>query len=136
MIVSTEWVAEHLDDPGLVVAESDEDVLLYETGHIPGAVKIDWHTDEQDQVRRDFIDKAGFERLMSARGIADDTTVVFYGDRNNWYATYTFWLFTLYGHQNMKVLDGGRAKWQAEGRDLVKEVPHYAPTTYHARDAN
>jgi thiosulfate/3-mercaptopyruvate sulfurtransferase len=136
VVVSTTWLAEHLHDPKIRIVESDEDVLLYETGHIPGAVKIDWHTDEQDQVRRDFIDKAGFERLMSARGIAGDTTVVFYGDRNNWYATYTFWLFTLYGHQHLKVLDGGRAKWQAEGRDMVKVVPRFAPTTYHAREAN
>jgi thiosulfate/3-mercaptopyruvate sulfurtransferase len=89
-------VAQHLNDPHVRIVESDEDVLLYETGHIPGAVKIDWHTDEQDQVKRDFIDKAGFERLMSSRGIANDTTVVFYGDKNNWYACYTFWLFKLY----------------------------------------
>jgi thiosulfate/3-mercaptopyruvate sulfurtransferase len=93
---TTDWVAQHLNDPHVRIVESDEDVLLYETGHIPGAVKIDWHTDEQDQVKRDFIDKAGFERLMSSRGIANDTTVVFYGDKNNWYACYTFWLFKLY----------------------------------------
>ena len=134
VLVSTEWLAEHLNDPTIRIVESDEDVLLYETGHIPGAVKIDWHTDEQDQVRRDFIDKAGFERLLSSRGIANDTTVIFYGDRNNWYATYTFWLFTLYGHQRLKVLNGGRAKWEAEGRPLVKDVPSYPATNYSAQE--
>ena len=136
VVVSTEWLAEHLNDPKVRIVESDEDVLLYEQGHIPGAVKIDWHVDEQDQVRRDFIDKTGFERLMSSRGIANDTTVVLYGDRNNWYATYTFWLFTLYGHKHLKVLNGGRAKWQEEGRPLVKEVPSYPATSYTAQPAN
>ena len=134
-LVSTEWVAEHLNDPAVRLVESDEDVLLYETaGHIPGAVKIDWHTDEQDQVRRDFIDKAGFERLMASRGIANDTTVVFYGDKNNWYATYTFWLFKLYGHQDARIMDGGRAKWQAEGRSFVRDVPSLPTTTYTAQE--
>jgi thiosulfate/3-mercaptopyruvate sulfurtransferase len=136
VVVSTEWLAEHLNDPKVRIVESDEDVLLYETGHIPGAVKIDWHTDEQDQLRRDFIDKAGFERLMASRGIANDTTVVLYGDRNNWYATYTFWLFRLYGHQDVRVLNGGRAKWEAEGRALVKEVPSYSATSYSAAEPN
>jgi thiosulfate/3-mercaptopyruvate sulfurtransferase len=136
VLVSTAWLAEHLNDPTIRIVESDEDVLLYETGHIPGAVKIDWHTDEQDQIRRDFIDRSGFERLMSARGIGNDTTVIFYGDRNNWYATYTFWLFTLYGHSKLKVLDGGRAKWQAEGRSMVKDVPSYPSTSYSATEAN
>jgi thiosulfate/3-mercaptopyruvate sulfurtransferase len=132
VVVSTEWLAAHLSDPKVRVVESDEDVLLYETGHIPGAVKIDWHTDEQDQLRRDFVDRAGFERLASSRGIANDTTVVFYGDRNNWYATYTFWLFRLYGHKDLRVLNGGRAKWEAEGRPLVKEVSSYPATKYTA----
>ena len=136
VLVSTEWVAQHLNDPNVRIVESDEDVLLYEVGHIPGAVKIDWHEDEQDQVRRDFVDKAGFERLMASRGIANDTTVVFYGDRNNWYATYTFWLFRLYGHQNLKVMDGGRAKWEAEARPLVKDVSSYPATTYTAQEPN
>jgi thiosulfate/3-mercaptopyruvate sulfurtransferase len=134
VVVSTEWLAEHLNDPTVRIVESDEDVLLYETGHIPGAVKIDWHTDEQDQLRRDFVDRAGFERLAASRGIANDTTVVFYGDRNNWYATYTFWLFRLYGHTDLRVLNGGRAKWEAEGRPLVKEVPSYPATTYTATE--
>ncbi len=123
VLVSTNWLADHLNDPNLRIVESDEDVLLYEGGHIPGAVKIDWHEDEQDPVRRDFVDRAGFERLAASRGISNDTTVIFYGDRNNWYATYTFWLFRMFGHQNLKVLNGGRAKWQAEGRPVTKEVP-------------
>src|SRR5436189_4011307 len=106
MIVSTEWVAQHLDDHGLVVAESDEDVLLYETGHIPGAVKLDWHEDQQDPVVRDFVNKEQFEQLMASRGIANDTTVVFYGDRNNWYAAYTYWLFKMYGHQDCRIMNG------------------------------
>jgi thiosulfate/3-mercaptopyruvate sulfurtransferase len=131
-LVTTEWVAAHLDDPQVRLVESDEDVLLYETGHVPGAVKIDWHIDQQDPLRRDFVDRAGFERLMSSRGIADDTTVVFYGDKNNWYACYTFWLFKLYGHQDCRIMNGGRAKWAAEGRPFVTDVPAYAPTSYSA----
>ncbi len=136
VIVSTDWLAEHLNDPNLRIVESDEDVLLYEGGHIPGAVKIDWHEDEQDPVRRDFVDRAGFERLAASRGISNDTTVILYGDRNNWYATYTFWLFRLFGHQNLKVLDGGRAKWQAEGKPLTKETPKYPASSYSAKEAN
>ncbi|MDQ2828978.1 MAG: sulfurtransferase [Chloroflexota bacterium] len=135
-LVSTDWAAEHLNDPKVRLVESDEDVLLYELGHIPGAVKIDWHTDEQDQVRRDFVDKEQFEQLMSSRGIANDTTVVFYGDKNNWYAAYTFWLFKMYGHQDVRILNGGRAKWQAEGRPLVKDVVSYPATQYTAKDAD
>ena len=134
VLVSTEWLSEHLTDPNVRIVESDEDVLLYETGHIPGAVKIDWHADEQDQLRRDFVDKAGFERLLSSRGIANDTVVVFYGDRNNWYATYTFWLFKLYGHQHLRILNGGRSKWEAEARPYTREVPEYASTTYTAKE--
>jgi thiosulfate/3-mercaptopyruvate sulfurtransferase len=136
VLVSTEWVAAHLDDPNVRIVESDEDVLLYETGHIPGAVKIDWHTDEQDQVRRDFVNKEQFEQLMANRGIANDTTVVFYGDKNNWYACYTFWLFKMYGHQDCRVMNGGRAKWVAEGRPLVAAVPSYPRTTYTAQEAD
>jgi thiosulfate/3-mercaptopyruvate sulfurtransferase len=136
VLVSTQWVADHLDDPSIRIVESDEDILLYDIGHIPGAVKLDWHTDLQDPVRRDFIDKAGFEQLMSRAGIANDTTVVFYGDRNNWYACYTFWLFRYYGHETdkLKVMDGGRAKWEAEGRPYSREYPSYPPTTYTAKD--
>jgi thiosulfate/3-mercaptopyruvate sulfurtransferase len=134
VLVSTGWVADHLHDPTVRIVESDEDVLLYETGHVPGAVKIDWHSDEQDQLRRDFIDRAGFEQLMASRGIANDTTVVFYGDKNNWYACYTFWLFKLYGHRDCRIMNGGRASWEAEGRPLAREVPGYPVTTYTAQD--
>jgi thiosulfate/3-mercaptopyruvate sulfurtransferase len=133
VLVSTEWVAEHLHNPAVRIVESDEDVLLYDQGHIPGAVKIDWHADEQDQVRRDFIDAAGFERLMSSRGIANNTTVVFYGDKNNWYACYTFWLFKLYGHVDCRVMNGGRATWEAEGRPLAHDLPGFPATSYAAR---
>jgi thiosulfate/3-mercaptopyruvate sulfurtransferase len=134
VLVSTGWLADHLSDPNIRIVESDEDVLLYEGGHIPGAVKIDWHEDEQDPVCRDFVDRAGFERLAESRGISNATTVILYGDRNNWYATYTFWLFRLFGHQNLKVLDGGRAKWQAEGRPLTKDVPTFPKGTYTAKE--
>lgn len=134
VLVTTQWVQEHLNDPNVRIVESDEDVLLYDLGHIPGAVKLDWHTDLQDPVSRDFIDKAGFEALMSRCGISNDTTVVFYGDRNNWYATYTFWLFKYYGHEDCRVMDGGRAKWEAEGRPWTREVPVYEPTQYTAKE--
>jgi thiosulfate/3-mercaptopyruvate sulfurtransferase len=134
VLVETDWVAAHLEDPNVRIVESDEDVLLYEGGHIPGAVKIDWHEDEQDPVMRDFIDRAGFERLMSSRGIANDTTVVFYGDRNNWYAAYTYWLFKLYGHPDCRIMNGGRAKWEAEGRPLTRETKQNPPTQYRAQE--
>jgi thiosulfate/3-mercaptopyruvate sulfurtransferase len=134
VLVSTQWVADHLDDPQVRVVESDEDILLYEIGHVPGAVKLDWHTDLQDQVRRDFVDKAGFEALMAQAGIANDTTVVFYGDKNNWYACYAFWLFKYYGHDDCRVMDGGRQKWTDEGRPLTREVPSYPATAYRAQD--
>ena len=134
VLVSTAWVAEHLNDPQVRIVESDEDILLYDIGHIPGAVKLDWHTDLQNPVERDFVDKAGFEQLMSRAGIANDTTVVFYGDKNNWYATYTFWLFKYYGHEDCRVMDGGRTKWEAEGRPYTREVPSYPPTNYTAKD--
>jgi thiosulfate/3-mercaptopyruvate sulfurtransferase len=133
-LVETEWVAAHLDDPNVRIVESDEDVLLYETGHIPGAVKIDWHEDEQDPVVRDFVDKEQFEQLMASRGIANDTTVVFYGDRNNWYAAYTYWLFKMYGHRDCRIMNGGRAKWEAEGRPLTRETKQYPPTQYRAQE--
>ncbi|MFM8593124.1 MAG: sulfurtransferase [Chloroflexota bacterium] len=136
VLVSTEWVAEHLDDPQVRLVESDEDILLYELGHIPGAVKLDWHTDLQDPVARDFVDKAGFEALMRGAGISNDTTVVFYGDRNNWYACYTFWLFKMYGHADCRVMDGGRTKWEAEGRPMVRDVPQLPTTTYTAKEAD
>ncbi len=132
VLVSTEWVAEHLNDPNVRIVESDEDVLLYDTGHIPGAVKIDWVQDLNDPVRRDYLRRQEFEQLMSEKGIANDTTVVFYGDKNNWWACYAFWVFQLFGHTNAKIMNGGRQKWVEEGRPLTKEVPQYPRTTYHA----
>ena len=134
VLVSTDWLAEHLDDPNVVVLESDEDLLLYELGHIPGARKLDWETQMQQPVIRDFVDKAGFEKLASERGISNDTTVIFYGDRNNWYATYGFWLFKYYGHDDVRVLNGGRAKWEAEGRPYTREVPTVTPGSYIAQE--
>ncbi|MBA2276539.1 MAG: sulfurtransferase [Chloroflexia bacterium] len=134
VLVSTDWVADHLDDPTVRIVESDEDILLYEIGHIPGAVKLDWHTDLQDSVERDFVDKAGFEQLMATAGIANDTTVVFYGDRNNWYACYTFWLFKYFGHDDCRVMNGGRAKWEAENRPYTREMPAHDRTTYTAHE--
>ena len=131
-VVTTAWVADHLNDPKVRIVESDEDVLLYEQGHIPGAVKIDWVGDLNDRVRRDYLSRADFERLMSEKGISNDTTVVFYGDKNNWWACYAFWVFQLFGHTNAKVMDGGRQKWIEEGRPLTREVPSYPPTTYRA----
>jgi thiosulfate/3-mercaptopyruvate sulfurtransferase len=122
-LVSTEWLAENLGAPGLVVVESDEDVLLYETGHIEGAVKIDWHTDLNDPVERDYLDGAGFAALLGGRGISRDDTIVIYGDKNNWWAAYALWVFTLFGHEDVRLLDGGRAKWEAEGRAYTTEVP-------------
>jgi len=134
VLVTTEWLAEHLDDPNVRVVESDEDILLYEIGHIPGAVKLDWHTDLQDQVKRDFVDKAAFEKLLEERGISNGTTVVFYGDKNNWYATYAFWLFKYYGHEDARILDGGRAKWEAEGRPYTRAESSHERGTYTAKD--
>jgi thiosulfate/3-mercaptopyruvate sulfurtransferase len=134
VLVSTDWVAEHLDDPNVRIVESDEDVLLYEMGHVPGAINLDWHTDLQDQVKRDFLDKAGFEALLGKNGIGNDTTVVFYGDRNNWYATYAYWLFKYFGHRDARVMNGGRAKWEAEGRPMSREVRSYPETTYTAQE--
>jgi thiosulfate/3-mercaptopyruvate sulfurtransferase len=134
VLVSTDWVAEHLDDPNVRIVESDEDVLLYDMGHIPGAINLDWHTDLQNQVERDFLDKAGFEALLSKNGIGNDTTVVFYGDRNNWYATYTYWLFKYFGHRDARVMNGGRAKWEAEGRPMSRDVPTYPAATYTAQE--
>ncbi len=126
-LVSTDWLAEHLGEPGLVVVESDEDVLLYETGHVPGAVKVDWHTDLNHPVTRDYIDGEAFAELMGSRGITRDTTIVVYGDKSNWWAAYALWVFTLFGHEDVRLLDGGRAKWQAEGREMTTDAP--APTT-------
>ncbi|TDB75663.1 sulfurtransferase [Micromonospora sp. KC723] len=120
-LVTTEWLAEHLGDDGLVVVESDEDVLLYDTGHIPGAVKVDWHTELNDQVTRDYLDAVSFAELCAAKGIGRDDTVVFYGDNFNWWAAYALWVFSLFGHPDVRLLDGGRQKWAAEGRELTRE---------------
>ncbi len=120
-LVSTQWLAEHLGEAGLVVVESDEDVLLYETGHIPGAVKVDWHTDLNDPVTRDYVDGAGFAALMDAKGVSRDDTVVIYGDKNNWWAAYALWVFTLFGHEDVRLLDGGRTAWEAEGREYTTD---------------
>ena len=129
-LVSTQWLADHLGTPGLVVVESDEDVLLYETGHIEGAVKIDWHTDLNDPVQRDYLDGAGFAELLSRKGIARDDTVVIYGDKNNWWAAYALWVFSLFGHEDVRLLDGGRAKWEAEGRPYVTDTTMRPATDY------
>ncbi len=134
VLVSTDWVAAHLKDTEHVrIVESDEDVLLYETGHIPNAVKIDWVQDLQDPVIRDYISREQFEELCAARGIANDTLVVFYGDKHNWWACYAFWVFKLLGHERCAIMDGGRQKWIAEGRPLTREVPSFPRTVYRAR---
>ncbi len=129
-LVSTQWVADHLDDPGVVVAESDEDVLLYDTGHVPGAVKIDWHNDLNDPVARDYVDSEAFAALMASKGIGPDTTVVFYGDNFNWWAAYALWVCTLFGHADVRLMDGGRQKWIEEGRHLTREVPQPVAAEY------
>ena len=129
-LVSTQWVAEHAGEPGVVVVESDEDVLLYETGHVPGAVKVDWHTELNDPVTRDYVDGERFAQLMSAKGIGREDTVVVYGDKSNWWAAYALWVFTLFGHQDVRLMDGGRDKWIAEGRELTTERPEVTPADY------
>lgn len=136
VLVSTQWVADHIGDQQVRLVESNEDILLYDTGHIPGAVKIDWHADLNDPTVRDYIDKAQFESLLRRYGIDNNTTVVFYGDKNNWWATYAFWVFKLFGFANAKVMDGGRAKWVNEGRTLTREVPTYPASTYVANERN
>ena len=129
-LVTTAWLAEHLDDPSIVVAESDEDVLLYDTGHIPGAVKLDWHADLNDQVARDYVDAEGFAAVMSAKGITRDTTIVLYGDNFNWWAAYALWVASLFGHADVRLLDGGRQKWIDEGRPLTTDPPSRPTTDY------
>lgn len=129
-LVSTQWVAEHAGEPGVIVVESDEDVLLYETGHVPGAVKVDWHTELNDPVTRDYVDGERFAQLMSAKGIGREDTVVVYGDKSNWWAAYALWVFTLFGHQDVRLMDGGRDKWIAEGRELSTERPEVTPADY------
>ena len=132
-LVSADWVQEHLDDPKVVLDEVDEDTTAYDGGHIQGAVKIDWKTELQDQVRRDFVNKEQFEALLSAKGIANDDTVVLYGGNNNWFAAYAYWLFKLYGHADLKLLDGGRKKWELDGRTLTTDIVERPTTTYTAQ---
>jgi thiosulfate/3-mercaptopyruvate sulfurtransferase len=134
VLVDADWVQAHLADAGLVLVEVDEDTSAYDKGHIKGAVKLDWKKDLQDPVRRDFVDRAAFEALMSERGISNDDTVILYGGNNNWFAAYAYWYFKLYGHHNVKLLDGGRKKWELESREMVTEVPTRAATSYHAQE--
>jgi thiosulfate/3-mercaptopyruvate sulfurtransferase len=134
VLVDADWVQEHLDDPGLVLVEVDEDTAAYDKGHIKGAVKLDWKKDLQDPVRRDFVDRAGFEKLLSERGIGNDDTVILYGGNNNWFAAYAYWYFKLYGHQDVQLLDGGRKKWELDSREMVTDVPNRQGTTYRAQE--
>lgn len=130
VLVSSEWLSQNLGREGLVVVESDEDVLLYEVGHIPGAVKIDWHTDLNDPVTRDYVSDEAFANLLGSKGISRSSTVVIYGDKSNWWASYALWVFKLFGHPDVRLLDGGRDKWIAEGRELTKEVPAITTAEY------
>lgn len=132
VLVSTDWVEQHKDDADVRLVESNEDPLLYPSGHIPGAVEIDWTRDLNDPVRRDYLSREAFSALMKRSGIGPETTVVFYGDRNNWWAAYAFWVFQLFGHKKAKLMDGGRLKWVKEGRPMTEEVPSYAATEYAA----
>ncbi len=134
VLVDADWVEAHGSDPGVVLVEVDEDTSAYDKSHIRNAVKIDWKKDLQDPVRRDFVDKAGFEALLSEKGISNDDTVILYGGNNNWFAAYAYWYFKLYGHQNVKLLDGGRKKWELESRDLVTDVPQREKTSYQAQE--
>ena len=135
-LVETDWVADHLNDQGVRIIESNEDQLLYDISHIPGAVKVDWFTTLQDSVRRDFITAEEFENLCSTFGIKNNTTLVFYGDKNNWFACYALWLFQYYGHQDVKIMNGGRAKWEKENRPMEKDIPSYTQTSYKAGKPN
>ena len=135
-LVETDWVAEHSKDPNVRIVESDEDSLLYTVGHIPGAVQVDWFTTLQHPLRRDFLTKEKFEEVASNLGLTNDTTVVFYGDKSNWFACYALWLFQYYGHENVRIMKAGRAKWEKENRPLVKDVPSYYNTTYRAKEAD
>jgi len=134
VLVTTEWVSAHLNDPDLRIIESNEDRLLYFSGHIKNAIHIDWATDLNDQIKRDYINKEQFEKLMSRFGITPETTLIFYGDKNNWWACYAFWVFQLFGHKNAKVMNGGRLKWQKEGREFTKEIPEFKPSDYKAQE--
>jgi len=134
VLVDADWVENHLDDPDVVLVEVDEDTAAYDKGHIRNAIKLDWKKDLQDPVRRDFVDRHGFEQLMSERGIGNDDTVVLYGGNNNWFAAYAYWYFKLYGHRNVKLLDGGRKKWELESREMVTAVPDRPRTSYRATE--
>ncbi len=136
VLVDTDWVASHSSDASSRLVESNEDTLLYSSGHVPGAIQIDWTRDLNDQIRRDYLDRAAFETLCSRSGITPETTVVFYGDKNNWWACYAFWVFQLFGHSRAKVMDGGRLKWERERRPLTREVPEYSRATYASGDRN
>ncbi len=131
-LVTTDWLAAHLADDNIRILESDEDVLLYDVGHIPGAQKVDWHEDLNDPVQRDYVSREQFEALLRSKGIDENTTVIFYGDKNNWWAAYAYWIFQLFGFINAKLLDGGRIKWEKEGRELITDVPSFPPTQYKA----
>ena len=130
VLVDADWVAANLKNPSVRIVESNEDVLLYDTGHIPGAVHIDWRADLNDQTIRDYVDTRGFQEICRRNGITPETTVVFYGDKSNWWACYAFWVFQLFGHSNARVLDGGRAKWESEGREMTREIPSYPAAEY------
>ncbi|MFC0439721.1 sulfurtransferase [Kutzneria buriramensis] len=134
VLVSAQWAEDNLDTPGVVFVEVDEDTSAYDGGHIPGAVKVDWKTDLQDPVRRDFVDRAGFESLLSAKGIGNDDQVVLYGGNNNWFAAYAYWYFKLYGHDKVQLLDGGRKKWELDGRPLTKDQVSRPATAYKAQE--
>src|ERR1043165_3861370 len=136
VLVDADWVEAHLDDPKVVLVEVDEDTTAYDKGHIRGAIKLDWTTDLQDQVRRDFVNKAQFEALLSERGVANDDTVVLYGGNNNWFAAYAYWYFKLYGHEDVKLLDGGRKKWQLDGREFSTDTVNRPATSYTAKAAD
>ena len=134
VLVTTDWLAEHLGDEGLVVGEVDENPDLYDEGHIPGAIKLHWREDLQDPVERDLVEKDAFEQLMGSRGISNETTIVLYGDKNNWFAAYAYWYLKIYGHEDVRILDGGRQKWIDESRELTTDEPQVSPASYSARD--
>lgn len=136
LLVSTDWVLENKDKPGIKILESNEDILLYDIGHIEGAIKIDWETELQDNLIRDYIDKENFEKLMSSKGISPDDTIVFYGDKSNWWACYALWTFKIYGHSKCIIMNGGRQKWIEEKKPLTKDVPQYETTNYKVETVN
>ncbi|OGU85405.1 MAG: thiosulfate sulfurtransferase [Ignavibacteria bacterium RBG_16_35_7] len=136
VLVSTKWVSDNINDPNVRIVESDEDVLLYETGHVPNAVKIDWQLDLQDPIRRDYVGQERFEQLLSQKGISNDTKVIFYGDKSNWWACYAFWTFKLFGHENCLVMNGGRQKWLEENRKITKDIPLFQKTKYYVGKIN